>query len=95
MNDKAKNRDIVAEAQQDRPFLRALKLAYKLHKAGMDVTRVRCYLSEADAAILRGDPLPSAAIPVTDILPATFNFADSIFGESFWANGQTLLENAQ
>lgn len=81
-------------SKPDLPFLRALKCAYKLHKAGLTPLDVRCYLSEADDAIERGDSLPSAATPVADILPATFNFADSMLGGVYWASVQRRLEAA-
>ena len=81
--------------QPDLPFLRALKCAYKLHKAGLDSIYVRCYLAEAASAIEKGNPLPSAATPVQDLLPATFNFSESAMGEAFWQERQATLEQAQ
>jgi hypothetical protein len=79
----------------NKPFLRALKCAYKLHKVGgLSSLVVRCYLDEAESAIIKGHPLPPASTPVADLLPATFNFKDSIVGSGYWQSIQNELQGA-
>lgn len=72
---------------QNKPFLRALKCAYKLHKAGLDQHETVSYLLEC----LGREALPSAATPPADLLPATFNFHETIKGEEFWHEVQHRL----
>ena len=50
----------------NKPFLRALKCAYKLHKAGMKADDTIGFLSWAHG--VPADKLPSAAAPVEAIL---------------------------
>lgn len=77
-----------------KPFLRALKCAYKLHKAGLRVDQVNAYLMEVSGSLRISTDLPSAATPVQDILPATFNFCDTTMGEAYWLAIQRQLEAA-
>lgn len=54
-----------------KPFLRALKLAYKLHKAGLSSAATQSVVTATERWLAQGrDPalLPSAAAPVEDIL---------------------------
>ena len=79
----------------NKPFLRALKCAYKLHKVGgLSSFVVRCYLDEAEGAIRDGHPLPPASTPVADLLPATFNFEGSMMGWGYWQSIQNELQGA-
>ena len=71
------------------PFLRALKCAYKLHKAGLNETEVVCYLIECKYRTT----LPSAATPVADLLPASFNFAEATMSQGYWQEIQDRLFN--
>jgi hypothetical protein len=75
---------------QNKPFLRALKCAYKLHKAGLSEEECMHYLIEAKRPTALS-PLPSAATPVTDLLPATFNFAGTYNGAAYWQPIQDRL----
>ncbi len=79
--------------KQDRPFLRALKCAYKLHKHGADMLACRMYLAAAAEQLDKGVALPPASTPATDILSATFNFADKPAGISmaYWEDVQAGL----
>ena len=56
--------------QQNKPFLRALKCAYKLHKAGLSSSSTREFLDHA--AEVPPEKLPSAAAPVDVILAAVY-----------------------
>jgi hypothetical protein len=79
----------------NKPFLRALKCAYKLHKVGgLSTCATIRYLDEAESAIAKGHPLPPASTPVADLLPATFNFKDSIMGSGYWQEIQNELQGA-
>ena len=78
------------ETIQDKPFLRALKCAYKLHKAGLTENEVVSYLIQVTVRA-SADPLPSASIPVQDIIPATFNFEPSLHGAVYWQAIQDRL----
>jgi hypothetical protein len=79
----------------NKPFLRALKCAYKLHKVGgLSTCATIAYLDEAETAILKGHPLPPASTPVADLLPATFTFDGSIRGSGYWQSIQNELQGA-
>ena len=79
----------------NKPFLRALKCAYKLHKVGgLATADTIAYLDEAACAIIKGHPLPRASTPVADLLPATFTFGDSIMGSGYWQSIQNELQGA-
>lgn len=68
------------QATDNKPFLRALKCAYKLHKAGLTPFEVSSYLIECTTI----KELPSASTPPADLLPASFNFSDTTNGAEFW-----------
>lgn len=70
-----------------KPFLRVLKLAYKLHQAGVTEPVVVNFISAAQcvAAANGGEGLPSAAAPVDVIVADVFNALD--------ADVQTRYEN--
>lgn len=72
---------------QNKPFLRALKCAYKLHKAGLNEFEVTSYLIECT----KHANLPSASTPATDLLPATFNFDEALAGSTYWQPIQDRL----
>jgi hypothetical protein len=79
----------------NKPFLRALKCAYKLHKVGgLSHAVIIRYLDEAASAVCKGDPLPPASTPVADLLPATFDFSTSIMGAAYWQPRQNALQGA-
>lgn len=75
---------------QNKPFLRALKCAYKLHKAGLSEMEVTQYLIQCTC---EKGPLPSASTPAEDLLPASFNFASSIMGATYWQAVQDRVFN--
>lgn len=77
---------------QNLPFLRALKCAYKLHKAGLSIIEVQDYLTECRVALDSGEPLPSASTPALDLLPATFTFSTSCYGPAYWQPIQDRLQ---
>ena len=60
----------MTEPTQSKPFLRVLKLAYKLHKAGLDRDLTKDFIESA--AAVAPDMLPSAAAPVDAILTAVY-----------------------
>lgn len=72
---------------QNKPLLRALKCAYKLHKAGLDQYETAGYLLEC----LGRFDLPPASTPAADLLPATFNFNETVKGGEFWLEVQARL----
>lgn len=74
---------------QNKPFLRALKCAYKLHKAGLDQFEVVNYLFECTLLTV----LPSASTPAADLLPATFNFYQTHIGAAYWQGVQDRVFN--
>jgi hypothetical protein len=76
------------------PFLRALKCAYKLHKAGLTPVEVSCYLDECKHQVASGVALPSASTPVSDILPATFHFGAGCYSAQYWQAAQDRLAGA-
>jgi hypothetical protein len=79
----------------NKPFLRALKCAYKLHKVGgLSTPATIAYLEEAESTIAKGRPLPPASTPVADLLPATFTFEGSIMGSGYWQSVQNELQGA-
>jgi len=55
----------------NKPFLRILKLAYKLHKEGAGESTIMCFLNTALA--VPADKLPSAAAPVEVIVSEVYN----------------------
>lgn len=61
----------MTEPTQSKPFLRVLKLAYKLHKAGL--TQVQTQMFLAYAAEVPAAALPSAAATEAVILATVFN----------------------
>jgi hypothetical protein len=56
--------------EQNKPFLRALKCAYKLHKAGLGSSSTRKFLDHA--AEVLPEHMPSAAAAVGAILTAVY-----------------------
>lgn len=78
---------------QNLPFLRALKCAYKLHKAGLSASEALLYLSEMLPPTEQGWTPPSASTPAADLLPASFNFAESALGADAWQAIQNRLFN--
>lgn len=62
-----------------KPFLRVLKLAYKLHQAGATEPVVVNFISAAQcvAATNGGEGLPSASAPVDVIVADVFNALDT------------------
>lgn len=79
----------------NRPFLRALKCAYKLHKAGLTSAETMLYLGEVLPLAEGGQPLPSASTPAADLLPASFNFHQSAVGADVWQAVQDRVFNSQ
>lgn len=77
------------QATDNKPFLRALKCAYKLHKAGLSEANVLAYLEECEGK----HELPSASTPANDLLPATFNFGDTLAGPAYWQSVQDRVFN--
>lgn len=77
------------QATDNKPFLRALKCAYKLHKAGLTQYEVAHYLAEC----IDEYNLPSAATPAADLLPATLNFSNTIQGAAYWQAIQDRVFN--
>lgn len=77
------------QATDNKPFLRALKCAYKLHKAGLTQYEVAHYLAEC----VDEYNLPSAATPAADLLPATFNFSNTALGADYWQAIQDRVFN--
>ncbi len=59
------------DTKQSKPFLRVLKLAYKLHKAGLSMLQTEMFLGYARN--VSADALPSAAASPGDILTVVYN----------------------
>lgn len=74
---------------QNKPFLRALKCAYKLHKAGLSEYETTAYLIECTSK----RDLPSASTPAEDLLPASFNFDCTVNGADYWQDVQDRVFN--
>lgn len=55
----------------NKPFLRILKLAYKLHKAGASTDSTQRFIDMAKGVPV--DELPSASEPVADIVAQVYN----------------------
>ena len=74
----------------DKPFLRVLKLAYKLHKAGLDVAETTQFVcncrNRIDEAATVQVPLilPSASEKPSAILVRSFVWAVSVEGDDYW-----------
>lgn len=75
----------------DKPFLRALKLAYKLHKSGLDVAETtqficncRNKIDEAAEHIVT-PRFPSASEKPSDILLGAFSWGNSVEGHGYWS----------
>ena len=61
--------------QNNKPFLRVLKLAYKLHKAGAEPAACVGFINLA-STVRPVEKLPSAAAPVEVIVAEVFNHGD-------------------
>lgn len=59
------------QTKAGKPFLRALKLAYKLHQAGAAESTTLSFLSAAK--FVPADKLPSAAAPCDVIIAEVYN----------------------
>ena len=77
----------------NRPLLRVLKLAAKLHKAGLTADETVQFIincrNDMDAAFEKfgeypSDSFPSAAASPTDILIGCFVWADTVEGNRYW-----------
>lgn len=75
----------------DKPFLRVLKLAYKLHKSGLSVAETTQFVCNCrnkidEAAEHSLTPLfPSGSVSPCEILLGAFVWADSIEGHGYWS----------
>lgn len=70
---------------ENKPFLRALKLAYKLHKAGLDMAETAQFIGNCRAELERGGSLPPASWPPAQILMASFPWWGSVEGGQYWS----------
>ena len=86
----------------NRPMLRVLKLAAKLHKAGLTADETVQFIincrDDLDKAFDKfgeypADLFPSAAESPTGILAASFVWADTVEGHDYWWKIQVRLFN--
>lgn len=72
----------------DKPFLRVLKLAYKLHKSGLDVAETTQFIcncrNKIDSGGFGGSVYPSASEKPSHILLGSFSWGNSVEGASYW-----------
>lgn len=79
------------ETKAGKPFLRALKLAYKLHQAGAAESTTLRFLSAAQ--FVPADKLPSAAAPCDVIIAEVYNnLPDDYFTDIDRATAEQLAE---
>ena len=65
------------QTKAGKPFLRALKLAYKLHQAGATVASTLRFA--AVASLVPPDKLPSAAAPCDVIIAEVYNSVPDVY----------------
>ena len=81
--------------QIDRPLLRVLKCAAKLHRAGLTLAETVQYINNCRWYIEEGGGIPSAALTPYRIVWASFVWKDSVEGHDYWKQIAWRLGEAQ
>lgn len=82
--------------QIDRPLLRVLKCAAKLHRAGLTLAETVQYINNCRWRIDQGKAgFPSAALLPSEILLGSFAWRDSVEGSTYWLRITERLEAAE
>lgn len=82
--------------QIDRPLLRVMKCAVKLHRAGLTLAETVQYINNCRWCIDQGrKTFPSAALPPSEILWQSFVWADSVEGNRYWLHITERMEAAE
>lgn len=82
--------------QIDRPLLRVLKCAAKLHRAGLTLAETVQYINNCRWRIEQGNAVfPSAALAPSEILRHSFIWAGSVEGNTYWLRITQRMEAAE